>query len=275
MNISPVSICIPVYNAANFIEETIRAVLNQSFTNWELILVDNASKDKTGIILQRIVKELNDPRIRLLKNTNTLPMADNWNVGLRQARGKFIKMICADDIPAKDCLERQVKVLREHPEVVVASGARTIINSKGKILFKRSGIRKTGVYSGREMIRRCIMAGTNIIGDPVNVMWRRSAMEKVGLFDSTVVYCTDVEYWLRLLSVGDLYYDADPIGFYRIHGNAAATSLANVTVQDFLHTAQLQAEMGSVTLSKTDLRIISMKSHIQSIVRQNLYRILG
>ncbi len=275
MNISPVSICIPVYNAANFIEETIRAVLNQSFTNWELILVDNASKDKTGIILQRIVKELNDPRIRLLKNTNTLPMADNWNVGLRQARGEFIKMICADDIPAKDCLERQVKVLREHPEVVVASGARTIINSKGKILFKRSGIRKSGVYSGSEIIRRCIMAGTNIIGDPVNVMWRRSAMEQVGLFDPTVVYCTDVEYWLRLLSVGDLYYDADTIGFYRIHGNAAATSLANVTVQDFLHTAQLQAERGSVTLSKTDLRIISMKSHIQSIVRQNLYRILG
>jgi glycosyltransferase involved in cell wall biosynthesis len=269
------SIVIPAYNAVLYIEETLLGIINQTFTDWELIVVDNASNDNTSIMLQDFMERFRDPRVRIITNRVTVPAPENWNIGIRQASGEFLKLICADDIPTKDCLERQIKVLRENPGVVVASGARTIINSKGRTLFKRSGIGKAGIYAGRDIIRRCIMTGTNIIGDPVNVMWRRSAMEKVGLFDPTVVYCTDIEYWLRLLSVGDLYYDTEPVGFYRIHGNAAATGLAKVTVQDFLHTAKLQAQRGSVTLSARDLRIIGFKSHIQSIIRQNLYRILG
>ena len=184
-------------------------------------------------------------------------------------------MLCHDDLLYPDSLERQVRALQSNPAAVVASGARTIINSKGTVLFNRSVIRKTGLYPGRAMIRRCIMAGTNIIGDPVNVMWRRSAMEKVGAFDPSVVYCTDIECWLRLLSVGDLYYDTEPTGFYRIHRNAAAMGLAGVTVQDFVHTAKLQVERGSLILTALDLRVIAWKSRLQSKLRQNLYRILG
>jgi glycosyltransferase involved in cell wall biosynthesis len=270
-----VSVFIPAYNAEEYLEETIRGVLAQTFQDWELIVVNNASMDSTGEIIQRLASEFRDPRIRILANSATLPAPDNWNVGLRYAKGEFLKMICADDIPTQDSLERQVKVLQSNPSLVVASGSRTIINSKGKVLFTRSGIRKTGFYAGREMIRRCIMAGTNIIGDPVNVMWRRSAMEKVGLFDPTVVYCTDIEYWLRLLSVGDLYYDTEPTGFYRIHSGAAATGLSSVTVKDFLHTARLQQGRGSVTLSHLDETIIQLKSALQSITRQWIYKLLG
>jgi GT2 family glycosyltransferase len=202
-------------------------------------------------------------------------MAENWNATITESKGDYIKLLCHDDLLYPDSLERQVSALRQHHEVAMASGARTIINSKGNVLFTRSGIRKTGVYPGRAMIRRCIMAGTNIIGDPVNVMWRRSAIEKVGIFDPTVVYCTDIEYWLRLLSVGDLYYDTESTGFYRIHANAAATGLASMTVQDFVHTAKLQVERGSLTLTALDLRVIAWKSGLQSKLRQYLYRILG
>jgi len=270
-----VSVFIPAYNAEEYLEETIRKVLDQTFQEWELIVVDNASMDSTGTVLQRLASEFRDPRIRVLTNSITLPMAESWNVGLRHAKGEFLKMICADDIPTKDSLERQVKALRDHPEVVLTSGARIIINSKGKPLFKRSGIRRMGIHDGPGMIRRCIMAGANIIGDPVCVMWRRSATEQLGCFDPSVVYCTDMEYWLRLLSIGDLYYDTEPVGFYRIHKNATGRGLAGVAAADIVHTARLQIERGSIRLSNLQLRLVKTKAHLMGLVRQTIYRTLG
>jgi glycosyltransferase involved in cell wall biosynthesis len=234
----------------------------------------NVFEEVARLIHDDLQAELNDPRVRIITDGAPKNMAENWNAALAASRGEFIKLLCHDDQLYPDTLERQVKALLDHPEVVVASGARTIINSKGKVLFNRSGIKKTGIYSGHEMIRRCIMAGTNIIGDPVNVMWRRSAMEKIGLFDLSVVYCTDIEYWLRLLSVGDLYYDTEPTGYYRIHANATGPSLADITVQDFIRCAQLQAERGSVTLSPNNFKIIAFKSRLQSLIRGIIYKTL-
>ena len=270
-----VSVCIPAYNAARYLEATIRAVLAQTFDDWELLIVDNASTDDTSHVLEMFLASEADDRLSVIRNPVTLPMARNWNTAISRATGRYVKLICADDMPTHDCLERQVRLLDSHPSAAIAAGSRTIINSKGRRLFVRNGIGRSGLYDGRGMIRRCIMSGTNIIGDPVNVMWRRSAMEQVGSFDPEVVYCADVEYWLRLLGVGDLIYDSKPVGLYRIHHQAAATGLANVTVEDFLRTARKQVELGTVALSPLDLGIIRTKSWFKSKARQAIYRWLG
>jgi len=270
-----ISIVIPAYNAGLFLEETVNAVFKQTFKDWELILINNASKDNTGAIIDRIASTQNDPRIRVITHTTTLPANENWNSGLKEAKGEFVKMICADDVPTLDCVERQVRILRDHPSVSLVAGARTIVNIEGKPLFKRSGISKSGIHNGLAMIRRSMLAGTNIIGDPVVTTWRRSAMEQVGMFDPTVVYCPDIEFWWRLLSVGDLYYDTTPSGFYRIHGNAAATGLVDVAVRDFSYSAQLQVKRGTLTLSEVDRSIIAFKAHCNNIARKLIYTIMG
>jgi glycosyltransferase involved in cell wall biosynthesis len=270
-----VSVVIPAYNAAAYLDTTIQGVLDQTFSDWELIVVDNASTDDTGAILDRLLATEADGRIRVARNPRTVPAPDNWNIAVSLAHGRYMKLLCADDVLTKDCLERQVRALDHYPSATLAAGSRIVINSRGKQLFIRNGIGRTGIYNGREMIRRCIMAGTNIIGDPVNVMWRRSAMEQVGVFDPEVVYCTDVEYWLRLLSTGDLYYDALPVGFYRIHSQAAATGLAGVTVDDFERAARKQVARGTVSLSRSDIRFLRTKSWVQSKMRQAIYRWLG
>jgi glycosyltransferase involved in cell wall biosynthesis len=270
-----ISIVVPAYNAAAFLQKTIDAVLRQTFHDWELIIINNASKDQTGSIIERIVSLQNDSRIRVITHARTLPANENWNSGLQEARGEFIKMICADDIPTLDCVERQVCILRENPNVSLVAGARTMINGEGQPLFTRSCISKPGVHDGRAMIRRSMLSGTNIIGDPVVSTWRGAAMRQVGMFDPTVVYCPDIEFWWRLLTVGDLYYDTKPCGFYRIHGNAAATGLSDVAVRDFLYCAQLQVKRGSVTLSETDRSVIALKAHLNNIARKLVYRMLG
>jgi glycosyltransferase involved in cell wall biosynthesis len=270
-----VSIFIPSYNAAAYLEETIRGIVDQTFQDWDLVVVDNASTDSTPDILLRLAAELRDPRIRFLTNQNTLSMVENWNIGLQHTKGEFIKMICADDIPAKDCLARQVRALREHPRAILASGARMIINSQGKKLFVRNGVGGTGIYNGKDIIHKCIKAATNIIGDPVCTMWRRSATIQLGLFDTSVFYCTDMEYWLRLLSVGDLYYDSKPVGLYRIHKNATTVKIAKSVASDMVHTATIQAQRGSIKLSKYGLFVLCIKATLLSLLRQLCYKILG
>ena len=270
-----VTVAIPAYNASRYLAETIDAVRRQSFTDWELVVVDNASTDDTGLVIERIFEAANDTRMRVVRNSRTVSPADNWNIAISHARGRYLKLLCADDLPTADCLERQVAALDDNPSASLAAGSRIIINGRGRRLFVRNGIGRTGLYPGRRMIRRCIMSGTNIIGDPVTVMWRRSAMEQVGVFDTGSLYCIDVEYWLRLLGVGDLYYDAVPVGFYRVHAQATATSLTKVTVDDFERTARLQAGRGTVRLSGSDVRILRMKSWLQSKLRQAIYRWLG
>ena len=270
-----VSICIPAYNAEAHLEELVDAVVAQTFTDWELIIVNNASTDSTAAILRKIVSTHNDARIKVITNDRTLKMVDNFNAAIGYATGEFIKLICADDLPAEDCLERQVHALRNHPDAVMTAGARIIINHDGKKLFKRSGISKSGLYNGKKMIRRCILAGANIIGDPVCVMWRRSATQTLGGFDDAIIYCFDMEYWFRILTLGNLFYDSTPVGFYRIHKKSAGTGMAGIAVDDIVKAAALQSARGSVQLKPWDLWIVRFNARWTGLLRQLIYKFLG
>ncbi|MFA7344147.1 MAG: glycosyltransferase family A protein [Terrimicrobiaceae bacterium] len=270
-----ISVCIPAFNEAEFIRDAVYSVVKQTCQDWELVIVGNCLSQKATKGIELLQLELNDPRIRVLCNHDRMPMAENWNAAVCQARGRFLKLLCHDDVLLDHCLEQQSTSLKEHPSATVAAGARTIMNARGCALFTRSGIRRTGLYNGREIIRRCLLAGTNIVGDPVCVMWRRTDMEMPCLFDPSVLYCTDVEMWLRMLGGGNLYYDTRPVGCYRIHGKAAAVGLAGVTVRDFLHMAELQEKRGTVSLSFAERWIIAIKSRVKSLGRQAVYTILG
>ena len=270
-----ISVVVPAYNAARYLQQTIESVLCQTFAKWELVIVDNASTDETQRVIDDLLVKANDSRIRAVRNNATVAAPENWNIAVSMSRAGLLKLLCADDVLEPDALERQYRSLKDHPQASFATSARLLINSSGKPLFVRNAIGKSGFYDGNAMIRRCIMSGTNIIGEPVHVMWRRSAMERVGLFDPEVAYATDVEYWLRLLGVGGLFHDVKPVGWYRIHADAATTRLAAVTVEDFARTARKQVDRGTVTLSAFDLRVVRANSWLKSKVRQVLYKTLG
>jgi glycosyltransferase involved in cell wall biosynthesis len=269
------SIIIPAYNAGGYLEETIRAVLKEDFQDLELIVINNASTDDTASILENIRKELNDPRLRILRNPTTIPACENINLGIVHAKGEFIKVICADDLPAAGSLQRQVEALQKHPGVVLVTGARVIINAKGRRLFTTNRLGGEGVTDGKEAIKRCALAATNIIGDPVHVMWRKSAMERVGSFEPSVRYATDLDYWLKLLSVGDLYYDPTPAGYYRIHGGADSSGQWKATTDWVLKIFDAQREMNHLKLSGLQFSYIAFKAYLQGFLRGQIYKYLG
>lgn len=270
-----VSVCIPVHNVTRFLDEAIVSVLTQTYGNFELVIANGASQPEPRRLIDEIVSRNSDPRVQLILNPANYSMVENWNSAIIKARGIYLKLLCADDVLMPDCLQRQVQALQNYPNVVLAAGSRVIINQKGNRLFIRNGIGATGVYGGKDTILRCVLSGTNIIGDPVNVLWRRCAVDQAGRFDPTILYCTDVEYWLRLLSEGDLFYDQEPVGYYRIHASASANALTSVTVEDFLRTANKTVQKGALRLSYRQMRLIRFRSWYKNKIRNFVYRILG
>jgi len=275
MNSPLVSVCIPVHNETRFLDEAIASVLKQTYGNFELVIANGASQSESRGLIGEIVSRNSDPRVQFILNPANFSMVENWNSAIMKARGSYLKLLCADDVLMPNCLERQVQALQKYPNVVLAAGSRVIINSIGNRLFTRNGVRTRGIHNGSTMIRRCILAGTNIIGDPVCVMWRRTGTDHLGFFDPSILYCTDLEYWLRLLSIGDLYYDTEPVAFYRIHKSSTGMGLAGVVVDDFLRTARLQMKLSGIQLTDLQLNVVRLKSYLMNLMRQAIYKVLG
>ena len=159
--------------------------------------------------------------------------------------------------------------------MVLATGASAIIDGAGVVQFTRKRIGKAGVYGGREIIRRCILAGTNIIGDPVHVMWRKSVMDQVGMFDPGTSHASDVEYWFRLLAAGDLFCDKEVTGQYRVHSGAESTGRWLATSAGFLRIAKMQLDKGEVNIGSLQMASVTAKVYLLGLAREMIYRFLG
>ena len=107
-----VSIVVPVYNAENFLKDTIQTVLEQTYPNWELLLVDDCSNDNSVGIIKEYVKD--DKRIRLLKNEKNSGAALTRNHGIKEAKGTYLCFLDADDLWEKEKLEKQLKFMKDN-----------------------------------------------------------------------------------------------------------------------------------------------------------------
>ncbi len=128
-----VSVCIPTFNAARHIRETVHSVLDQTFTDFELVICDDASTDDTINILHNIV----DSRIRILPNPGNTGLAPNWNRAVRECLAPFVKLLCQDDLIYPTCLENQFGVLSNptYADIGLVSARRDIIDDTGRVLF--------------------------------------------------------------------------------------------------------------------------------------------
>ena len=182
-SIPVVSVCIPTYRAADHLAATIDSVLTQTFADFELVVVDDNSPDRTA----EIVGGYRDSRLRYLQNPANLGPEGNWNRCLGEARGRYFKLLPQDDLLAPDCLARQVEVLEQDAEnrIALVFGARAVVDADGKLLLRRAAFGKRARrVSGHDLIRACLRKGSNIIGEPGNVLLRNPA-HSVGRFDGT------------------------------------------------------------------------------------------
>lgn len=129
-----ISVILPAYNAERYLSEAIDSVLNQTYTNFELIIINDGSTDKT----EEIILSYLDPRIRYVKNEQNLKLIKTLNKGIDLAKGKYIARMDADDISLPTRLEKEVEFLEKHTDIDVVSCFPYNLNMKGKILGRSS-----------------------------------------------------------------------------------------------------------------------------------------
>lgn len=219
----PVSVCIPSYRAERFIEAAVSSVLAQTFTDFELVVVDDGSPDST---FER-VSAIADPRIRVERNERNLGAAANWDRAVSLTTGTHVKLLCSDDTLYPTCLEEQLAVLDQQSDVVLTSAQRDIIDPEGRVLFAGRGIgRLAGAVDGRQAIRRCVRAGTNLIGEPSAALARGEVLRSAGPFNPAAAYMLDLDMWARLLQNGAFHGLARPLATFRVSGHSWSAELS-------------------------------------------------
>lgn len=127
-----VSIILPVYNAEKFLDETITSILNQSFEDFEFIIINDESKDKSPDIIKKYFKK--DKRIIFVNNEKNLGCVNTRNRGLRMANGEYIAVMDSDDVSLRDRFKIQVNYLDKHPEIFLIGGSAIVIDEEGNKL---------------------------------------------------------------------------------------------------------------------------------------------
>lgn len=216
---SLVSVCIPVYNGGAFIRQTILMVLNQNYDNMEVLVSDNASTDNT---IEEI-KKIQDKRVRLLQNKANLGMGGNWNSLLKQVKGDYVIIVCADDFLLPGAIKEKASILDNYPDVNIVSSASFVMNEKGKKIMKRRPFKGSRKFDGKSMQQELFIK-RNLFAEPTNNMLRRSAMLRTGEFDEALWYTIDWDYWIRILNEGNAYYIDKPYSGFRISTSSATGS---------------------------------------------------
>lgn len=243
-----VSVCIPNYNQGRFIGAAIQSVLNQTYKDFELIIVDNCSADNSV----EVIKSFSDPRIRFYKNEKNIGMTRNWNRCISLAKGGYICILCADDLYLPHFLEKASSILDSNPAVGFVHSACKGIDSDGKItgVFRPRNWKKDYIENGRNVLKRTALDNFALFP---TVMIRRRCFEILGRFDEDLSYSPDWEMWTRIALHYDVAYIAEPLACYRSHGE-------NLT-KEFLKTGQILTEnhktiekiISNIALSESEL----------------------
>jgi glycosyltransferase involved in cell wall biosynthesis len=217
-----VSICVPAYNSAEFLEKTLQSIINQSYRNIEIIIVDDCSKDKTS----QIIRLIHDDRINYVKNSVNLGVEKNWNKTLQLANGKYCKVMGADDIIYPSIIEEQVGILedKQYADVVLVTSHKHVIDQDDVLVLTRKFPGK-GRIEGLKAVKMSLIRGANVIGEPVAGLFRREALEKSGLYNGENLYMIDLDQWSRILKHGDLYVIDSVLYAFRISTNSLSSSL--------------------------------------------------
>jgi glycosyltransferase involved in cell wall biosynthesis len=206
-------VCIPVYNGEQFLAETVRSVLDQTYRDFEVVILDNASTDATS----RIARSFGDARVRVETNPTTIPQPDNWRMAVSRCRAPLIKLLCADDLVHPRCLEYQVGPMLADPGLALVAARRHMIDERSRVLAPRRGLGGlTGVRSSVEVARRVVRSGANPIGEPGGALFRREHYMTVGGWRPERRHAMDLDLWMRLLQCGEFLGLPETLAAFRV-----------------------------------------------------------
>ena len=227
-----VSICIPVLNCRDYIEAAVLSADRQSFGDYEIVCVDNSSTDGTYEILEALEKKVQ--RLRLFRNDRTITMYENFNLGNKKAKGKYVKYLCADDLLHPDCLRLYVEPFERNPTIGLVTSRDHRIDELGRTISSNHPLRGTQTLSGRTVIRRMFRSVSGMYtSSPTHCMIRRDG----GTFTYQRADGWGVETfkWLEVLAQADYHFIDRDLVSNRRHSRSAhlVTSVGKGTAQGY------------------------------------------
>jgi glycosyltransferase involved in cell wall biosynthesis len=224
MKTPKVSVVIPNYNYAHYLEKRIRSVLNQTYKDFEVLYLDDASTDDSNKVFDRFA---GDPRIRAIHNqVNSGSPFKQWNKGARHANGEYLWIAEADDYADEHLLVTLVDRLNEHPNAGIAycgswevDESNVLLRSAQEVNARIYGGNRWQVdfvNDGRDECRRYLFV-SNTIPNASAVLIRRALYEQVGGADPTFKLCGDWMLWTRILLISDVSFVAEPLNYWRQH----------------------------------------------------------
>lgn len=186
IDVPVISVVMSVYNGEKYLRESIESILNQTYRNFEFIIINDGSTDST----REIVLSYDDPRICLIDNKENIGLTKSLNKGLRIARGGYIARMDADDISMPNRFESQIDFLNHHREYAVVGTLLKVINENSKVIFTiEKPIQHTDI---RDFLNRdnCIGHGSAMI--------RKTCLQSVGFYDESIEKSQDYDLWLRI-----------------------------------------------------------------------------
>lgn len=272
--VSPrVSVVIPAFENEHYVRATVQSVLAQTYQDLELVVADHSSSDRTWEILEEFAR---DDRVRLLRTPAGGGAERNWNVVTRAARGELVKLVCGDDLLAPECLATQVAAFDRHDEgVVMVASARDIIDASDRAVVRGHGLGGlSGRVPGREAIRRSVLRGANIFGEPCCVLVRRTTLEAVGGWHGDPGFMIDQATYCRLLLQGDLATAPGSLAGFRLSSTQWSVSLARQQARSAAEMHRQIALLAPGLLTPCEVRIGNARATLRELQRRLVYAYL-
>ena len=229
-----ISVVMSVLNREKYVPAAIQSVLDQSYTNFEFIIIDDGSTDRT----LEVIRQFTDPRIRVMVNEKNLGISRSSNLGVKIAQGRYIARMDSDDVCLPRRFEKQVEFLRLHPEVGVLGTEVNELIGNGKAITRSRNI-LTDPYS----IKFWLLTDS-VIYNPT-AMINKEILLQVNGYDPAFNYSEDYELWTRLAKITQITVLPDPLLNYRIHPESVSVEKSEEQKQ--LHIAIARREISSLT----------------------------
>jgi len=265
-----VSICIPTFNAEKYIKKTINSIVNQSYKNIEIIILDDCSTDST----MKMIGSIDDLRIKVFQNESNLGPQKTWSKLIDLAEGSFFKIVCHDDVLYEECVAVQVNMLVENDRAVLVASNRDVIDKDGRVVFSPARFRKDMRVSGGKLLQSCLRKGTNLIGEPHAVMFRMCVIRRESIKFSDNFYLIDLEFYFEVLLYGDAYLINRTLSAFRVYKEAGSYRLLMNQSESFIRFVEKLKRRGNYTISFFDFFLARTMSVGNQLGRVLFYRLL-
>ena len=250
------SVIIPCYNSERFIRETLNSVLTQTYTDFEIIIVDDGSVDDT----RSIIESFDDSRIQYHFQSNR-GLSATRNRLIELAKGELIAFLDHDDIWISNKLEQQIKCFNQSPEVMLVYTNGKTVDDAGNIYgnYISSTELHSGQVFGELLARNFIILSSTIL--------KKSVLNEIGMFDESFHVAEEYDLFLRLAHSHAIDYVDEPLTLYRIHENAESRDFNKA----FEETARLYDYWLGKTESESDERKFLYKGLFSAYLRCSYY----